>query len=77
MNIEKPPLGVAPHWYTYPKRMKELNEAIGNYIDFAYQHKATANQEQLFFAIAKWCEELQTLALLESRLESKLWEDKS
>lgn len=67
--MDKPPIGASPHWFYTQKRMKELNEAIGRHLDFAYEQRALSKQAPRYELIAEWSEELKTLALLEARLE--------
>ncbi|MEA4933084.1 MAG: hypothetical protein VB071_05775 [Lawsonibacter sp.] len=55
-TYEKPPLGVAPHWFLYRVRMRDLTEAI-------------SRSGPYYEAIEKWSEELKTLAELESILQ--------
>ena len=67
---EKPPIGPNPHWFVYNDRMKQLSEAISKYIDYAGSCHGV-EKKQSYDAIAGWCEELKSLALLESRLEGE------
>ena len=68
LNELKPPLGVSPHWFTLRKRMIELNEAIQRYLEYTERDYQPGYIEQKYNIIAKWAEELKTLALLEARL---------
>ena len=67
----KPPLGVSPHWFIYPKRMTELNEAIGRFLAHIEQNRFCEKHMQHFEAIAEWADEIKNLALLEAELEKK------
>lgn len=40
---EKPPIGVAPHWYFAQSRIKELSEAITRYSKYKLFHINEAN----------------------------------
>lgn len=66
---EKPPIGVSPHWYVYPKRMLELVEAIERRIDFAVENRNTRDVEHDYRMIAKWATEIANLAELEAEME--------
>ena len=67
MRNVKPPIGIAPHWYVNNERMRELCECIHRYLGYARAKNGEARKET-YTAIAEWCEELKTLALLEARL---------
>lgn len=67
----KPPVGVSPHWFVYPKRMKELHEAIGRYLEHIEQHRHIENHELYYKAVASWAREIETLALLEAECEKR------
>lgn len=69
-NELKPPLGVSPYWYVYQKRIAELHEAIGRYVEYVSTRKAfgTASEYKL---IAKWARELEVLSLLIAELEER------
>ena len=69
--MEKPPLGVCPHWFVNPKRMAELNEAIGRFIEHIKSHQHIESHSQHYKAIALWAREIETLALLEAELEER------
>jgi len=68
MAYEKPPIGVAPHWFVYWERMLELSEAIGRYLEYIRIHENTMKLEQYYKAIARWSEELRALSELEAKL---------
>jgi hypothetical protein len=67
----KPPLGVSPHWFTHPKRIKELHDAIGRYIEHIEENRHIEKHSQHYKAIAEWAREIEALALLEAELEER------
>ena len=69
MEQAKPPLGVSPHWFVYMKRIKDLNEAIGRFVEYADQHRHTIDAKEYYKVIAQWAKEIEALALLEANLE--------
>lgn len=69
--IQKPPLGVSPHWFVNRKRIEELHEAIGRYIGHIGEHQHIEQHDQYYKAIAMWSREIETLALLEAELEKR------
>lgn len=70
METIKPPLGVSPHWFVYLKRMKELNEAIGRFLEYIDTTTMnTKGRADYYEAIAEWSVEITQLALLEVKLE--------
>lgn len=69
METNKPPLGVSPHWYVYLKRMKELNEAIGRFLEYIDTTMHTKGKADYYKAIAEWSAEITHLALLEAKVE--------
>jgi hypothetical protein len=64
----KPPLGVSPHWFVYLKRIRELNEAIGRYIEHVESNRHIEYPSQYYMAIAQWAHEIEGLALLEAEI---------
>lgn len=68
--MDKPPLGVAPHWFVYNKRMQELAEAIFNNLQYINKYENTLKSKENYRLIAQWSEELKSLALLESELQN-------
>ena len=69
--MNKPPLGVSPHWYVYNARMQELCESIKNHLEYIKVHHCIENSAQRYEVISQYAEELKTLASLEARLEGK------
>ncbi len=65
----KPPLGVSPHGFVYRRRMQELNEAIGRYLDHIVRNGSCEYEAQKYEAIAGWAKEIEHLASLEANLE--------
>ena len=68
LTLNKPPLGVSPHWFVLPKRMAELHDAIGRWLDYLTTHQTTEYAAQGYECVAQWAEELKSLAMLEARL---------
>lgn len=78
MANEKPPIGVAPHWYFYPQRIIELLEAALRYADFSQHHTATRAVVKDYRMISQWAKEISRLADLMVELEEKqAWQMKS
>lgn len=69
--MTKPPIGVAPHWFVYRKRIEELSDAIRRYIDHISKNYATENHAPHYAVIAEWAKEIETLASLEAELEKR------
>ena len=67
--IQKPPLGVSPHWFVYRRRIEELHEAIGRYIKHIGEHQHIEQHDLYYKAIAMWAREIEVLTLLEAELE--------
>ena len=67
----KPPIGVSPYWFVYPKRIKELSEAITSYIDYAITNNGIISTIGIYSLIAKWAAEVKILAELMVEQESK------
>ena len=65
----KPPIGVSPYWYVYPKRILELVEAIERRVDFAIENCTIRDVTQDYRLIAKWATELAKLAEFEAEME--------
>lgn len=65
----KPPLGVSPHWFVFPERMGELNQAIERFLQYAREHRSAECTAQKYDCIALWAEELKALASLEAKLQ--------
>ena len=71
MEYPKPPIGVPPHWLVYRKRMEELNDAIGRYLNHIKSIHNISYTKQCFELIAQWAKELERLATLEIELERR------
>ena len=71
MMSNKPPIGVSPSWFVYRQRMRELNEAIGRYIEYIEQNQHIKDISPYYKAIAQWSREIESLALLEADMEKK------
>jgi hypothetical protein len=67
----KPPLGVSPHWFAYPMRIKELHEAIGRFIEHIEKNRHIEDHSQHWKVIAQWASEMEMLALLEAELTER------
>lgn len=67
-EYKKVPIGVSPHWFVYNKRIKDLNEAIGRYVDFAMENNLTVDTAEYYELIAKWANEIKKLAETEAEL---------
>lgn len=68
-GMTKPPLGVSPHWFMYRRRIEELHEAIGRYLEHIETHQHTEHHEQYYKLIALWAKEIELLALMEAEVE--------
>lgn len=66
----KPPIGVGPHWFVYRKRIEELNEAIGRYLEHIEKNHHAIYTKQAYECIAEWAKEIEVLALLEADLNA-------
>lgn len=64
--MNKPPLGVSPHWYVYHQRMIELAACVFRHLEYISQHRSE-DHAQRYESIAHWSEELKTLDSLEAR----------
>ena len=71
MANEKPPLGVGPHWYVYPRRIINLLEAALRYADFSLRHTSTRAVAEDYRMISQWAIEIARLADLMVELEAK------
>lgn len=69
MANEKPPLGVAPHWFVYPKRIIDLSEAITRYADYSYKHTSTRHTKEDYVMIYQWAWEIARLAEIMANME--------
>lgn len=67
--MEKPPLGVAPHWLLYPKRIENLAEAILQFVKYCIQHHSVKKTKEDYKKIAQWATEIACLAELVAELE--------
>ena len=66
---EKPPIGVAPHWFVYPNRIADLSGAILRYTKFGVENHTIRNTKEDYKMIAQWASEISTLAKLMCELE--------
>ena len=62
MATEKPPLGVSPWWFIYPKRVIELSEAITRYADFSSKRTLIRNTVADYKMIHQWALEIAEIA---------------
>ncbi len=62
MATEKPPIGVSPWWFIYPKRVIELSEAISRYADFASKRTLFAHSTNDYKLIYQWAMEIAHIA---------------
>lgn len=65
----KPPIGVAPHWYFYRRRIEALNEAIGRYLSYIAEKHCTMDTRDSYLLISRWAKEIEELSLLIVNLE--------
>lgn len=68
--MEKPPLGVGPHWFVYPKRIQDLAEAILRLIKYCIQFHGSRRTKEDYKKIAQWATEIARLAELVAELEA-------
>lgn len=64
----KPPLGVMPHKIRLPERMKDIADAIRDYLVFV---TTECGDPEYFEKISEWADELRGLAALEAELRRK------
>lgn len=64
--MDRPPLGVAPHWFFYQQRMIELTACICRHMEYMTQHRSEDHSGR-YRSIAQWADELKTLATMEAR----------
>ena len=57
-EYEKPPIGVSPWWFIYPKRVVELSEAISRYAEFSSKRTLIRNTAEDYKAIYRWAMEI-------------------
>lgn len=62
MENEKPPLGVAPFWFVYPKRIIELSKAITRYAEFSLKHTLIRKSKEDYLEIRRWAIEIVKMA---------------
>ena len=62
MPNEKPPLGVSPWWFVYPKRVIELSEAISRYTEYSLKHTLTRKTKEDYKLIHQWATEIEKMA---------------
>lgn len=62
MANEKPPIGVSPWWFIYPKRVIELSEAISRYAEFSLKHTLVRKTKEDYKAIRQWAMEIEKIA---------------
>lgn len=67
-TFKKVPIGVSPHWFVYNERIKEINQALGRYIDFISENNAVVDTVEYYELIAKWANEIKLLAEAEANL---------
>ena len=67
--MEKPPLGVGPHWFVYPKRIENLAEAILRSIKYCIQNHSIKKTKEYYKKMAQWATEIAWLAELVAELE--------
>lgn len=70
-NELKPPLGVSPHWFVHRKRIGELNEAIGRFLEHIDKIQNIQYTNQCYEAIAGWAREIEILASFEAERNGK------
>ena len=62
MEYIKPPIGVSPYWFTYPKRVIELSKAITRHAEFSLEHTLVRKTKEDYKAIHQWATEIAKLA---------------
>lgn len=70
MTEEKrmPPIGVAPHWLVNLKRIEELNDAMKRLVEELNTSCLSETDIKYYKLVAKYAEEVRTLAEMEARL---------
>lgn len=73
MANEKPPIGVSPWWFIYPKRVVELSEAITRYAEFSSKHTLIRSTKEDYKLIYQWAMEIaeisKTMILMQEGME--------
>ena len=59
---EKPPIGVSPWWFIYPKRVVELSEAITRYAEFSREHTLVRSAKEDYKMIYQWALEIAEIS---------------
>ncbi|MDO5545186.1 MAG: hypothetical protein Q4F81_05110 [Eubacteriales bacterium] len=67
--MEKPPLGVPPHWFVYPKRIESLADAILQWVRYSIKYHGTRRTKEDYKLISNWAMEIAWLAELMAELE--------
>ena len=67
--MEKPPLGVSPHWFVYPRRIQDLAEAVVRTVQYCISNTATKKTKGYYKMIAQWATEIARLAELLAEVE--------
>lgn len=65
---KRPPIGVAPHWLVNLKRIEELNDAIKRLVEELNTSCLSETDIKYYKLVAKYAEEVRTLAEMEARL---------
>ena len=62
MANEKPPIGVNPWWFIYPKRVIDLSEAITRYANYSFKHSLVRRTKEDYKVIYQWAMEIAKIA---------------
>lgn len=65
---KRPPIGVTPHWLVNLKRIEELNDAIRRLVEELNASCLSETDIKCYNLVAKYAEEVRTLAEMEARL---------
>lgn len=72
-NNQEPPIGVAPHWYIYNQRIKDLSASISRYVSYIEKQPLASNERnsELYELLSKWAFDLSEICKLEATLLKK------
>ena len=75
-EIKYMPIGVTPHWVVQNERILKLSEAVSRYAAFIDTEAKISNMKECYKYIAKWADEIKSLAEMEIRLFEERKEEK-
>lgn len=61
-EYQRPPIGVAPWWFHYPKRVVELSEAITRYAEFSAKRTLIRNTAADYKLMRQWAVEIEKIS---------------